>query len=115
MSARVKRHAGTLHVLAKGSPHTRKAILKHADTDLMKCLCECAHNVIKGNIPISTHQKSRLKRYKEDLRSLSSNKGTLAHKRKIVQKGGFLSALLAPLLAPIIAPLATKALGKIFK
>jgi len=49
-------------------------------------------NVLKGNVPLTNAQMSRI----QDLRALSVKKTSLAKKRKIIQKGGFLSALLAP-------------------
>ena len=42
---------------------------------------------------------AKLKRNKKDLRLLSAKKTSLRKKRHIVQKGGFLGALLKPVLA----------------
>ena len=49
----------------------------------------------KGNVPLTNAQMSKLRPRREDLRALSVKKTSLANKRKIIQKGGFLSALLA--------------------
>lgn len=113
MSARVRKHADLLKVLAKAKPPTCKAIMKTADKDLIHCLCECAHNILNGNVRLSPAQKAKLSRYKQDLRSVSKKTTSQKRKQQVLQKGGFLPALLAPLLAPVIAPLATKVLGKI--
>ena len=113
MSARVRKHADLLKVLAKAKPATCKAILKTADKSLIHCLCECAHNVLKGNVTLSKAQKARLTRYKQDLRAIAKKTTSQKRKQKVLQKGGFLPALLAPLLAPLIAPLASKAIGKL--
>jgi len=59
----------------------------------------CAKNVLKGNVPLSNAQMSMLRPRREDLRTLSVKKTSLAKKRKIIQKGGFLPALLAPALS----------------
>ncbi len=115
MSSRVKRHAEVLQVLAKAKPATRKAIMKHPDKDLVRCLCECTHNILKGNVPLTKAQKTKLARYKQDLRAVASKGTSQKKKQKILQKGGFLPALLAPLLAPVIAPLASKVIGKIIR
>jgi len=53
----------------------------------------------KGNVPLSDRQKSELRRKKKDLRALSLKKTSLQQKRRILQKGGFLTALLPPILA----------------
>jgi len=50
---------------------------------------------------------SKLRPRRQDLRTLSVKKTSLAKKRKIIQKGGFLSALLAPALS-ILAGLLLK-------
>lgn len=113
MSSRMEKQANTLTVLSKARPAMRTAIIREADRDLMTCLCECCHNLLKGNVPLTVAQKRRLARYKEDLRAVANKSTQKEDKKDILQKGGFLPALLAPLLAPVIAPLAKKALDKI--
>ena len=60
-------------------------------------------NVLKGNVPLTNPQMSKLRPRRHDLRALplSIKKTSLAKKRKIIQKGGFLSALLAPALSAL--------------
>lgn len=53
---RLKKHAHELRLLAKCSPHQRKAFLRHADPSLITSLCECVSNVVKGNVPVSKLQ-----------------------------------------------------------
>jgi len=60
---------------------------------------ECAKNVIKGNVPLGSRQMTNLRRRRHDLRALSKTNTSLKTKRKILQKGGFLSALLPPVLS----------------
>ena len=115
MSARVRKHADVLKVLSKGKPSLCKAIVKGADPDLIHCLCECAHNVLKGNVPLKSAQMTKLKRHQQDLRTIVKKQTSQKKKKAILQKGGFLPALLAPLLAPLIAPLATQVLGKLLR
>ncbi len=115
MSSRVRKNADVLKVLAKGQPKVCKAIIKNSDTSLLQCLCECAHNVLKGNVTLTKAQKAKLSRYKQDLRAVAKKTTSQKKKRTILQKGGFVAALLAPLLAPLIAPLAGKVLGKVFR
>jgi len=54
---------------------------------------------MKGNVPLTGRQKTTLRRNRRDLRELSVKKTSLRKKRKIVQKGGFLTALLPPVLS----------------
>jgi hypothetical protein len=89
-------------MLATAKPKMVKAIINCADKDLVHCLCECAFNVLKGNVPLTNAQKVKLKRYKQHLRALVHKKR--ANKKKILQTGGFLPALLAPIAASVIGP-----------
>ena len=62
-------------------------------------MSECAKNVLKGNVPLTNAEMSKLRPRRQDLRALSVKKTSLAKKRKIIQKGGVLLALLAPALS----------------
>ena len=108
MTSRLERQAPLLQVLAEGHPHVSKTILRGADNDLIKCLSECAANILKGRIALDREQKTKLIKYKQKIRKIADKKIALKNKHKIVQTGGFATALLAPLLKPIIAPLAGK-------
>ena len=96
-SSRVRKQAPVLKYLCKANPRQARAIINTADNELLNTLCECSLNVLKGGIPVSTHQKKKLRRFKKQLRTLSSKRIPLTRKKKLLQKGGFLSALLAPI------------------
>ena len=49
----------------------RKAILEHADADLISALCECAHNILRGTVRLTPREKVRLRKYKDKLRLIS--------------------------------------------
>ena len=115
MSTRITRQAATLQTLANAHPHVCQAILKGANPDLLKCLSECAHNILKGNIPLSPEEKAELIKYKQKVRQVANKRIALKTKRKTLQTGGFLPALLAPLLSSVIAPLAGQAVKGIIK
>ena len=105
MSARLEKHIDYLKVLNKTNPKTRSAILQNADKELLLCICECVENILNGNVRLTPKQQNELKKYAKALRQLR-DKGTKLQKKKklLVQKGGFLAALL---LTPIIAGLAS--------
>jgi len=62
-------------------------------------MCECAKNLLKGNVPLSPAQLRTLRRHKQKLRQLAVKKTSLAKKKKLVQSGGFLGALLTPIIS----------------
>lgn len=86
-------------MLRDAKPAIRKTIIKTGDKELLTCLCECSKNVLKGNVPLTTNQKSHLRRHKRALRELALKKTSKKKKVALIQKGGFLGALLTPILS----------------
>ena len=107
MSGRMKKQALFLQVLIKTkNAKLRKTILEHADPELIKALCECAQNILQGNVQMTPLEKTRLRKYKSKLRLIACKNVSVKQKRlKLQQTGGFLPALLAPLAANVIIPL----------
>ena len=102
MSARLLKHAHYLKVLNKTDPKTRAAILKNANKELLLCLCECVENILNGNVKITSRQRNQLKQHTKALRQIR-DMGTEPNKKKklLVQKGGFLGALLAQIITGV--------------
>ena len=98
MSACLKRNVYLLRLLHKSKPSLVKVILKNASPDLVRALCECSLNVLKGNIKLNASQKTRLRRYKNILRKLATKKVAAKTRKRLLQKGGFIGALLGPVL-----------------
>lgn len=85
--ALVTEHFPLLHCLAQGENVSE--ILKKADKKLITCLCECALNILRGNVPLSDQQQRTLKRYRRTLRTLIDKKVSLGQKKKALnQRGG---------------------------
>ena len=100
MSERMKRFLPTLRRIHKMGEKAKREYVKRCNRQFIDCVSECAKNVLKGNVPLSNAQMSKLRPMRQDLRALSVKKTSLTKKRKIIQKGGFLSALLAPAHCP---------------
>ena len=100
MSRRVKHFAPTLKRLVRLSEVDRKRWLKlNLNKDLVHCLCECTQNLLRGKVPLNKRQKTALNRRKKYLRELVRRKVSLTRKKKIIQSGGFLGALLGPIVS----------------
>ena len=97
MSSRVKRHLPLLKWLSTVKPKEQKAVVRALDKDALNAMHECCVNILKGNVPLSGGQKQRLSRYKRVLRRLGGAKSVSA-KRRLIQTGGFLGALLTPIV-----------------
>lgn len=127
-----KRHAAFLNALCHASKEQQKVLLRTADESLVKCICECALNVLHGVVALKKGVKNRLKKYKKVLRQLvpwasvrqsgggGEGRGSgaarkrrrfnwRAKKRLIMQKG--CGAFLPLLLAPIITSLVSRLFG----
>lgn len=101
-----QKHAAILQALYHLTSEQRSAILKKADPKLIRCICECALNILHGNVPLKQPYKQRLKRYATILRRLANkNDSWKSKKRLIVQRGGFLPLLLAPILGTVLSRL----------
>lgn len=98
MSLSLKKCLPKLKSLCK-SPSSKKNKRLLGDKEVVNCICEITKNILKGNIPLTLKHKKILFLHKKALRNLSSKKIPKNKKIKIIQKGGFLGALLTPLLS----------------
>lgn len=101
-----KKYIALLSALRHSDKNSRVALLRLADQKLIKYICECALNVLKGVVSLKTCEKKKLKKYKKVLRKLVAKSGRKnswkSKKRILVQKGGgFLPFLLQPILSII--------------
>ncbi len=112
MSARLKRNWLFLRALKTATPKQRKAIIRAGGKDLVLAICEIVDNLLRGTVTLSAGQRKKLQRYKKILREIANRKvGVRKKTNHLVQRGGFLSALLAPTLG-IIASLIGEAISK---
>ena len=108
---RIRKNLHTLHVLKNASPALIKGLICKADKDLVGAICECAHNILNGNIKLTKSQRRKLTKHKSGLRALVDKRVSHGRKRKVIQKGGFLGSLLSAAL-PVIAGLFGNLFGK---
>ena len=63
----LKKNEHVLRILPEGDPKTTKYIIYGADRPLIHCFIDCAHNILKGNIPLGLKEKKKLAKYKQKL------------------------------------------------
>ena len=95
----------TLILLANSHPTAAKKILKSANNTVIKAIAELALNCLNGVIPLSSAAKKKMRRHKSSMRDVAG-KSNIAAKRRVIQRGGFLGALLGTAL-----PLAIKGIS----
>ena len=96
-----RRHKDSLLKLSK--PHKkgrRNEYLKQGKRGLVRCICECAYNIIKGGVPLSDHHLNRLKRKKKGVRYLANRQIPIRDKEKYLNQegGGLIPLILGPVL-----------------
>lgn len=93
-------------MLSRSSAKRRKALIKQATRDELASLFEICFNILRGNLPLNSYMKKKLKRERHTLRTLADKKVPLHRKKKVAnQKGGFLgtvASIALPLLASLI-------------
>ena len=89
MAQRLRKNHDFLKLLVKCTPAQCKAILKVADDALVRTICECVLNVLKGTVPVSKPTKKKLLVHKKPLIALAEKSTPLEKKKKLlVQHGG---------------------------
>lgn len=99
-----KREADLLRALFYLSGKDRVLLLRKADKRIIRCICECALNVLEGNVALTVKQKTLLRRYVTVLRQLADKKKKNNKKKIVVQHGAgaFLPTLLLPILTTVL-------------
>ena len=86
-----RKEASVLATLYHFNKEQQKAVLQRADAKLVRRICECALNVLIGNVPLSKGHKCHLRKHAKVLGKLASLDITLQRRKNIiVQRGGFL-------------------------
>lgn len=108
MSKRLQTNQPFLHLLSRSSAKRRKALIKQATKEELAALFEICFNILRGNLPLNSYMKKKLKRERHTLRTLANKKVSLKQKKEIAnQKGGFLGTI-AGIALPILADLLLK-------
>jgi hypothetical protein len=82
-------------------------LIKNSDEAMMTALCDIVHNILNGHINISARERSKLSKFKTQLRHLCKH-STLEHKKRYLkQKGGFLQVLIPAAIAGISSIIAS--------
>jgi len=83
MKRRIDDYIDILRKLYQCNVDKRKRWLElHLDDDFAFIICDCAKNILSGNLKINDVQKNRLRQYKQQLRTLINKRvGIFKEKR----------------------------------
>ena len=102
--AEIKESMADVMYICCQRPEKRQVMLQNADRKLVKCICQCAKNVLKGEIPINYTEKDNLEKHKKVLRRLSDPEISTEDKKEIiVQNGGNFLLSLIPTVVGALA------------
>ena len=79
-----RKEATVLAALYHFNKEQRKAVLQKSDAKLVRRICECALNVLIGNVPLSKGHKCCLRKHANVLRKLASPDITLQRRKNII-------------------------------
>jgi hypothetical protein len=100
----IERNHPYLSFLAVAPANQRKEILRTSSNGQIQCLCECAYNILQGQVPTSPQHKRELKKYRKLIYTLVDKRVPYTKKKsQLQQSGGFLPALIAPVVAALVA------------
>jgi hypothetical protein len=107
MSDRMKAKFPVLKSIVRAKRPKRTELLREADSELIKCICECAINVLNSTVPLTERQHTCLAKHKGFLRELADRQVSLQNKKlKLEQQTGeFLLGLLRPVVESYLADL----------
>jgi len=109
MSDRTRKYLPILMRINRLGEKAKKQFIKKCDKEFIDCVSECANNILRGHVPLTSRQLRRLRRNKNNVRALALKKTPVKKKKKILQKGGFLGAILPPVLGVLVSLLLSNA------
>lgn len=95
----LRKYSNQIITLYKSPPAIRKYLLKNAPDGLIRILSESALNLLKRNIPLTKKEKMKLKRHKNKIRQLASNKNISFKKNLMLRGGNWLRHILSPIVS----------------
>jgi hypothetical protein len=99
LKTRLRTHETVLRALQRLDNNARASIMASAKRELVTTLVDCARAIINQRVPLSSSQYEAIRGRLKDIRALTRPKTSLDERRRILQNGGFLSALIAPALS----------------
>jgi len=109
MSQRIIQAYDDLKKIQRLGSAGRRKFIKNCSKQCVIRICECVKNLLNGNAPLKLCHLKKLSRHKQTLRKLALKGTSLKQRKRLIQKGGFLGAVL-PALIPVLGGL----IGQIF-
>ena len=83
---RIRSTYHTVHVPKAADRNLRKAIFANCNKDILKGKCECALNVLHGNIHLTACSMRKIQKHESSLRKLADRRVILSAKRMVINQ-----------------------------
>ena len=94
----LKKNAHLLLHLNNCNAKFHRKIISIADKDLIQLFTEILHNIHKGNIPLNATQLKTIRKFSKAAKLILKRSTGIQSKKRLLQKGGFIPALIAPII-----------------
>ena len=101
MSQHVRELTPVVITLKSLRPKDRRTLVEGLNSKHMRGMTELAVNIVKNSVPLSPQEELACRRWRKSLRMLALKRYPIKKKKVILQKGGFLGAIL-PVLASVL-------------
>jgi hypothetical protein len=98
MNRRVTKNAEVLRALFNADNAVRAAVIRRAKKELVLALVDVARAIINRVVPLTDAQLRSIARRARDIKALVNPRTSIESRKELLQKGGFITALLAPAL-----------------
>ena len=95
LRSKLRKHAHVLRALQRVDDRVRVEVMSAAKKDLVTLLVQCAKAIINRQVPLTRHQSAAVRSRTRDIAAFVRPGATLAQRRSVLQRGGFLGALLS--------------------
>ena len=106
MGELIRQQRHFLQLFVQTTPSQRKVLLQTVTKPQLKALSQIAHNIIRGNIPLNSTDKTPLKRDRRLIYLLGDKRLGFVHKKRLVQSKELtlyhLVSIALPYLEPVV-------------
>ena len=99
VTRRVTRNANILSALHRSSAAVRNAMLSVIKKDVVLAIVDCAKMIINRKVPLTQTQLQKVLSLAQDIKRFVSSRTSHDVRKRALQKGGFLGALIGPVLS----------------
>ena len=99
----LKPSVGDVYALSKASSRGKKELLRHIPDHSVEAICQCASDLLLKRLPLNKKGCQKLQPHKRQILELLQRDKSVGQRRRILQRGGFVGALVTALMSAVPA------------